>query len=178
MPVIGKQLANRGGWTLLELMLALGIMVLLITAASVRYGENDRESMRRAAVQFRNVLEWVSARALFSKTTYRLVFDLVENGYRCEKMENGRFVSVKDTLVLPVVINPIQGRMVWVGRDERTLRDRDSTVQFDAFGPDWPVLVQFVAVSGNGFTVSLRPEWSRSKMFEGLLGWREVERAG
>lgn len=166
--------ASWAGFTLLEVLVTLFIITLLVGLVVPRMGQSNRDAMRVAGMRFRNVLQWVQDRATYTGVAYRLHLDLVGQRYWCEWRNGEVFAPVSDPLLRMVPLDPAHGRMMWVPYGD-DLPDLDEVVvSFSSYGPDRPIMVRFVGMEGEGYSVSLRPEWWMPRLSKGLLVWDDM----
>ena len=159
------------GFTLIEVMITLFIISMLVGLVVPNLRMNDQESIRLAALRLRSVLHWLQEQSTYTGEEYRLHMDFAKQRYWCELRNGEIFVPVTDPLLRMEVLNPSQGRMVWVPYDNGIADADEVLVPFSTFGPDRPIMVRFVGEEEGGYTVFLRPEWWAPRMAEGILAW-------
>ncbi|MBF0440089.1 MAG: prepilin-type N-terminal cleavage/methylation domain-containing protein [Magnetococcales bacterium] len=173
-----KRHALADGFSLLEVMVTLFLLTILMGLVIPHLNTGKLESMRSAANRFRNVLIWLRDQGSFGLAEYRLRMDLTQGSYFCEVRQEESFVPVKDPLLLPGVLHPSLGKMIWQAEKNDLPDLSEIIIRFTSFGPEKAIMVQFaasvppgVAEEAIGFTVSFRPEWSKPRLEQGLRTW-------
>jgi|GEM_PF-3343404 len=93
------------GFTLVELVIGMSIVVILSSVAMFSFSSVERRQLHLAATELKLNLRKAQSMAMHESTNYSIVFLVQENSYVMRRMENGRHVSIKQVHFENVTLN-------------------------------------------------------------------------
>lgn len=84
------------GYTLIEVIIAFFIIIMLSSIVITSFTSVSRRQLNRAALELQADLRYAQNMALQEGTAYSIMFFVQNNSYIIRRMENGRYVTIKE----------------------------------------------------------------------------------
>lgn len=168
--------SDRGGppagFTLVELMIVLGLLVVLMFLAVPTFQNLLQSSLQQEVNRFTGVIRLLRNEAVLTNTRYRLMVDLKESGYFVERQDDlGGYDKVQD----PRELSPHQlpagielRDLVLLGHLYRTDEPEPLPVVVDASGYIDPLLLHFTYDDAE-YTLRVTGFTGRVELLEGYV---------
>lgn len=92
------------GYTIIEVITVLFIIIILSSIVMTSLTSVSRRQLHRAALELQSDLRYAKNMSLQEGTNYSIIFFLQNNSYIMRRMENGRYVTIKEVTLQNVDI--------------------------------------------------------------------------
>ena len=168
---------DSSGFTLIEILVVMVILGGFLLLAVPRFGDFADVNIKSASRNLSGTIKYLYNESIFKKNIYKLAFDLDNNEYWVEYMQDNQFVVSNDPVLkrkrLP---DGISFEDIFTERTQQTVNSGDDT--FILFLPNGFVdyaVIHLNSSGDNSYTIETKPYTGGTKIYDQYFDLRQED---